>query len=88
MTDAADHAGKTTPVAEAEAQPVTAEAIAETIAEFEQYRERLVNETMTAAKKAKMSKKETMNRLESELQKIDNILDNLRAQYETMTTAN
>jgi hypothetical protein len=66
-------------------EPITAEAIAETIVEFEQYRERLLNETLTAAKKAKMSKKATMEKLEPELQKIDAVIQNLRVQHATMT---
>ena len=42
------------------------EEITELINEFEKYRERLTSETLDAAKKAKMSKKETMARLEPE----------------------
>ncbi|NEQ96896.1 MAG: hypothetical protein F6K30_09250 [Cyanothece sp. SIO2G6] len=65
-------------------EPITAEAIAETIVEFEQYRERLLNETLTAAKKAKMSKKATMAKLEPELEKIDAVIQNLRVQHAAM----
>lgn len=71
-----------------ENEPITAEAIAETIVEFEQYRERLLNETLAAAKKAKMSKKDTMAKLEPELEKIDAVIKNLRTQHETMVAAN
>lgn len=59
--------------------------ITELIAEFEKYRERLTTETVDAAKKAKMSKKETMARLEPELAKIDAALTQLRAQLATLT---
>lgn len=56
------------------------EEITELITEFEKYRERLMTETLDAAKKAKMSKKETMARLEPELAKIDAALAQLNAQ--------
>ena len=60
------------------------EEITELITEFETYRERLTTETLDAAKKAKMSKKETMARLEPELAKIDAALTQLRAQLATL----
>ena len=59
---------------------ITVEDITELIAEFEKYRERLTSETVDAAKKAKVSKKETMAKLEPELAKIDAALAQLRAQ--------
>ncbi|MEL6136986.1 MAG: hypothetical protein AAFQ61_03300 [Cyanobacteria bacterium J06626_23] len=62
-----------------------AEEIAEVIAEFEQYRERLVKDTMEAAKKAKMPKKDTMAKLEPELAKIDAALESLRSQQAELT---
>ena len=61
------------------------EEITELINEFEKYRERLTSETLDAAKKAKMSKKETMARLEPELAKIDAALTQLRTQLATLT---
>ncbi len=61
------------------------EEITELINEFEKYRERLTSETLDAAKKAKMSKKETMARLEPELAKIDAALTQLRTQLTTLT---
>ncbi len=60
--------------------PVSAEEIAEVISEFEQYRERLYSDTMTAAQKAKLSKKETLAKLEPELAKIDTVIEQLRFQ--------
>ena len=60
------------------------EEITELITEFEKYRERLMAETLDAAKKAKMSKKETMARLEPELAKIDAALAQLNAQLATL----
>ncbi|MEL6250055.1 MAG: hypothetical protein AAFR15_18835, partial [Cyanobacteria bacterium J06627_15] len=55
------------------------------IAEFEQDRERLVKDTMEAAKKAKMPKKDTMAKLEPELAKIDAALESLRSQQAELT---
>lgn len=65
---------------------VTVEEITELITEFEKYRERLTNETLDAAKKAKMSKKETMANLEPELAKIDAALAQLNAQLAALTS--
>jgi chaperonin cofactor prefoldin len=67
---------------------VTVEEIAEVIAEFEQYRERLVNETLATAQKAKMSKNKVMTQLEPQLADIDAKLEFLRQQQATLTTNN
>ena len=64
------------------------EELAEVIAEFEKYRERLVNETMTAAQKAKLPQKAAMAKIEPELAKIDAGLETLRAQLAALTTNN
>jgi hypothetical protein len=58
----------------------TAQEIAETIQELEQYRERLVSETMETAKKAKMMKAAVMAQLEPELAHIDAGIASLRDQ--------
>jgi regulator of replication initiation timing len=58
----------------------TAQEVAELIAEFEKYRERLVSETMETAQKAKLMKKTVMSQLEPELAKIDAALEALREQ--------
>ena len=60
--------------------PVTSEDLAELIVEFEKYRERLVHDTTEAAKKAKLSKKATMAKLEPQLADIDAKLQRLREQ--------
>lgn len=65
-----------------------AEELTELIAEFEQYRERLVNETITAAQKAKLPQKAAMAKIEPELAQIDAGLQNLRAQLAAITTNN
>ena len=56
----------------------TSEEIASVIGEFEQYRERLLNDTLTAAKKAKLSKSQAMAQLEPQLAEIDTILQGLK----------
>lgn len=66
---------------------VTAEDLAEVISEFEKYRDRLVNETVETAKKAKIAKKVVMEQLQPQLEQIDSKLEALRAQYETMVNA-
>ncbi|MDJ0796113.1 MAG: hypothetical protein QNJ51_04630 [Calothrix sp. MO_167.B12] len=61
-------------------EQATPQEVAEVIAEFEQYRERLVHDTMEAGKKAKLTKSAVMAQLEPELNKIDGILTQLRQQ--------
>ena len=60
--------------------PVTAAELTELIGEFEKYRARLIDETTEAAKKAKLSKKATMAKLEPQLAEIDTKLERLRSQ--------
>lgn len=68
--------------------PVTAEELAALIVEFEKYRDRLVTETTTAAKKAKLSKKATMEKLEPQLADIDAKLQRLREQQAILSASN
>ncbi|MEM7757702.1 MAG: hypothetical protein AAF298_06225 [Cyanobacteria bacterium P01_A01_bin.40] len=68
--------------------PVTAEELAELIVEFEKYRDRLITETTAAAKKAKLSKKATMAKLEPKLADIDAKLQRLRSQQANLTASN
>ncbi len=65
---------------------VTPEELAELIQEFEQYRERLLNDTLETAKKAKLSKKQVMNQLQPQLDQIDGKLEALRNQYTILNT--
>ena len=58
-----------------EAKP---EEIAEMIADLEQYRERIVNETLAMAQRAKIMKSQALARLEPNLVKIDTTLQALR----------
>ncbi|MEY3825207.1 MAG: hypothetical protein RLZZ148_19 [Cyanobacteriota bacterium] len=66
----------------------TAQEVAEVIAEFEQYRERLLSETIAAAQKAKLPQKPALAKIEPELAQIDAALQNLRAQQAVLTTNN
>ena len=68
--------------------PVTAEDLAELIVEFEKYRERLISDTTEAAKKAKLSKKATMAKLEPQLADIDAKLERLKEQHANLSAGN
>ncbi|NEQ35317.1 MAG: acetyltransferase [Okeania sp. SIO3I5] len=68
--------------------PITQEQeIEEIIKGLEQYRERLINQTLEHAKKAKVSKAQTMAALEQhpELSKIDQALKDLRSPTQNQT---
>ncbi|MDZ8104237.1 Acetyltransferase [Nostoc sp. DSM 114161] len=67
---------------------VTTQDIAEVIAELEQYRERLVQETTETAKRAKLMRVSVMAKLEPELAKIDAALQELRNQQATLSGSN
>jgi capsule polysaccharide export protein KpsE/RkpR len=69
-------------------QPATAEDLTEVMAELEQYRDRLVNETLENAKKAKLMKTVVMAQLEPELAKIDAMLQDLRDRLAALTANN
>ncbi len=73
---------------EASNPTVTPEELAELIQEFEQYRERLLNDTLETAKKAKLSKKQVMTQLQPQLDQIDGKLEALRNQYTILKTNN
>lgn len=68
--------------------PATAEDLAELIVEFEKYRERLITDTLEAAKKAKLSKKTAMAKLEPKLADIDGKLQRIREQQANLTANN
>jgi len=63
-------------------EPTTAstEDITEVIAELEQYRDRLIQESTETAKKAKLTKSALENQLAPELEKIEAALTQLRLQ--------
>jgi hypothetical protein len=70
--------GETSKVAPIEA--ATPEALAEIIIELEQYRERLVNDTLAMAQRAKITKSKALETLEPNLAQLDTQLEALRAQ--------
>ncbi|MGI0492980.1 hypothetical protein ACN4EG_14455 [Alkalinema pantanalense CENA528] len=63
----------------------TAEELSEVITELEQYRERLLNDTIETAKRAKLMKAAVMAQLEPELAQIDATLAQLRQQQANLT---
>ncbi|MEH2022208.1 hypothetical protein [Nostoc sp.] len=67
---------------------VTDQDVAEVIAELEQYRERLVQETTETAKRAKLMRVSVMAKLEPELAKIDSALQELRNQQAALSVSN
>jgi molybdenum cofactor biosynthesis enzyme MoaA len=70
------------------AEPVVSDELAEVIQELEQYRERLLNETLTTAQRAKMSKTKAMAQLEPILAQIDAKLEELRSQQAMVSVQN
>ena len=77
-----------TEASESNNKPATASELAEMISEFEQYRDRLLSETMTAAKKAKLPQKTALAQLEPQLAQIDATLARLREQHAVLTQTN
>ncbi|MEH2275311.1 MAG: hypothetical protein V7K40_11115 [Nostoc sp.] len=67
---------------------VNAQDVAEVIAELEQYRERLVQETMETAKRAKLMRVNVMAKLEPELAKIDSAIQELRNHQAALNVSN
>lgn len=62
-------------------QPASAESVAEIITELEQYRQRIVDDSMAMAQKLQLPKKSALAKLEAhpELARIDKMLAELRA---------
>ena len=69
----------------AETKQINPEELAEVIKELEAYRERLVNDTLAAAQKAKMSKSQTMAQLEPQLAEIDAKLQHWQELHANLT---
>ena len=61
------------------------EELVEVIEQFEQYRERLLNDSLETAKRAKMKKSDIMAQIQPELNKIDSALEQLRSQHASLT---
>jgi hypothetical protein len=67
---------------------VTTQELAEVIAELEQYRERLLSETLTAAKRAKLPSSKALAQLEPQLAQIDIKLQQWRELQASLNTDN
>jgi hypothetical protein len=63
----------------------TPEQLAEMISELEQYRERVVSDTLAMAQRAKIMKSQALANLEPNLAKLDATLDSLRQQHSKAT---
>ena len=61
------------------------EEVLEVIQQFEEYRERLISDSMETAKRAKMQKSEITAQIEPELNKIDSALEQLKAQRDALS---
>jgi hypothetical protein len=68
-------------------QSPSLDEITSVIAELEQYRERLIHDTMTTTQKAKLPKSAANALLEPELAQIDTALENLRQQQVALDQA-
>jgi phage gp36-like protein len=66
----------------------TPEDLALAIADLEQYRERLVHDTMDMAKRAKVMKTQAQANLEPALARIDAMLDELRQRQASLAEEN
>ncbi|BAY10026.1 hypothetical protein [Calothrix sp. NIES-2098] len=58
------------------------------IAELEEYRERLVNDTLSMAQKAKVMKAQALASLQPQLAQLDATLESLRQQQSSLTSGN
>lgn len=69
-------------------EQATPEELAAAIAELQEYRDRLVGETMAAAKKAKVMKTQAQGSLDPTLSKIDAMLSELHERQAALTSGN
>ncbi|MEO1208921.1 MAG: hypothetical protein AAFX78_05185 [Cyanobacteria bacterium J06638_20] len=67
-------------------EQATLDELAAAIAELQEYRERLVSETLSAAKKAKVMKGQAQGNLEPTLARIDAMLQELQQRQAELTT--
>ncbi|MEM0979965.1 MAG: hypothetical protein AAGH78_06785 [Cyanobacteria bacterium P01_H01_bin.58] len=73
-----------------QSQPIeqaTLDELAAAIAELQAYRDRLVSETLSAAKKAKVMKGQAQGNLEPMLARIDAMLQELQQRQAELTTS-
>lgn len=66
----------------------SSEELTEAIAELEEYRERLVNDTLSMAQRAKIMKAQALANLQPQLTQLDATLESLRQQQSTLTSGN
>jgi hypothetical protein len=66
----------------------TAQELTEMIIELEQYRDRLVNDTLSMAQRAKIMKSQAMATLEPSLAQIDANLEALRQRQSSLAAGN
>lgn len=76
------------PALTASLSQATPQELNEVIAELEKYRERLVNDTLFMAERAKVMKKQALAQLEPNLAKIDEAIQALRQQHATLISDN
>jgi hypothetical protein len=69
-------------------EQATPEELTEIIAELEQYRERLVNDTLSMAQRAKVMKAQALAHLEPSLAQIDVQLEALRQRQAVLNAGN
>jgi hypothetical protein len=69
-------------------EQATPQELTEIVTELEQYRERLVNDTLSMAQRAKITKAQALARLEPSLAQIDANLEALRQRQAALTTGN
>ncbi|AUB44073.1 hypothetical protein COO91_10291 (plasmid) [Nostoc flagelliforme CCNUN1] len=66
----------------------SSEELTQAIAELEEYRERLVNDTLSMAQRAKIMKAQALANLQPQLTQLDATLESLRQQQSTLTSGN
>jgi hypothetical protein len=71
-----------------ELDDISPQDLAEVIVDMQAYRDRLLNETLEAAKKAKLMKSQVMTQLEPQLAEIDNTLQLLRDKQASLVAVN
>jgi len=69
-------------------EQATPQELIEVITELEQYRERLVTDTLSMAQRAKVMKSQALAALEPNLTKIDGTLEALRSRQAVLTSTN
>ncbi len=66
----------------------SSEELTEAIAQLEEYRERLVNDTLSMAQRAKIMKPQALASLQPQLTQIDATIESLRQQQSTLASGN